>query len=137
MQNTANTANTLDRHRYITYNKKLKSSKVTSTFQLESLPPTSAAATQHSYRTYHAVQQSLGKYLNPLEWGLIADGEDLTPLYTTKQVAPDKLLNMISCGCKSGCVRNCACVKLGMHCSVMCSNCNGQLCKNIPVSDVV
>ena len=36
----AKTASTLNRHRYVTYNKKLKSAKASSKFTLETLPPT-------------------------------------------------------------------------------------------------
>lgn len=131
----AATATTLNRQRYISYNNKLKSAKASSKFTLETLPPTSAAARQHSFRAYHAVQQSQGNHLNPLEWGWVTDDDgDLIPVYTDTQVAPDRLLKMISCGCKTGCAnQQCSCFKLGIHCSVMCSTCNGQICKNIPI----
>ena len=126
------TATSLNKLRYIIYNMKLKGTKVTSAFLLETLPPTTAAAKQHSYRAYHTVQQCLGNDLNPLDWGWALSGNDLIPVYTDKQVAPDRLLKMVSCGCKGGCVKNCSCVKLEIFCSVMCSHCNGQLCKNTP-----
>ena len=126
-------ATTLDRLRYLNYNQKLKNAKITSEFLLESLPPTSAATKQHSLRVYHAVQQSLGVYINPLDCGWAADGDALKPVYTDVEVAPPRLLKMISCGCKTGCTRGCGCVKLGIYCSVMCSNCNGQSCQNVNV----
>ena len=129
----AKTAMTLDRQRYVSYKQKLKNAKITSAFLLETLPPTSTAAKQHSFRVYHAVQQSLGVTLNPLDWGWVADGDLLKPVYTNTEVAPPKLLKMISCGCKTGCTRGCGCVKLNMYCSVMCSSCNGQSCQNINV----
>jgi len=46
-------------------------------------------------------------------------------------IAPDALLNMISLGCKAdGCGVSCGCRKIGVHCSVLCTKCNGQTCKN-------
>ena len=125
---------TLDRLRYIRYNQQLKSAKVNMNFKLETLPPTSAAARLHFYRVYHAVRQAMGNHLNPLDWGWMYEGADLVPIYTEQKPAPDRLLKMVSCGCKAGGCGGgrCSCVKLGIHCSVMCSNCNGESCKNSP-----
>jgi len=36
---------------------------------LVALPPTSAAAREHSFRVYHQMQQWLGVELPPTEWG--------------------------------------------------------------------
>ena len=122
----------LDEQRYITYNKKISKMKLTSTFKLESLPPTSNAAAQHFYRTYHTVQQCLGHDKDPTEWGWKLMNDSLIPIMSTKQVAPDVLLNMISCGCKTGCTNSCGCRKIGMQCSAMCNTCQGQTCTNSP-----
>ena len=45
--------------------------KTSSTFKLEMLPPTSAAAKYHTYRAYFTVQEWLGNvaHLNPTNWG--------------------------------------------------------------------
>ena len=56
----------------------------------------------------------------------------LCPVMATKPPAPDILLNMISCGCKTGCRVSCGCRKIGMKCSPMCNFCLGQTCTNIP-----
>ena len=53
------TCNSLDKLRYIQYMQKI--SKISGTFQLKSLPPTSAAAKFHSYRAYYAVREWQGK----------------------------------------------------------------------------
>ena len=50
---------------------------------------------------------------------------------STKQAAPNVLLNMISCGCNAGCTNSCGCRKIGMDCP-MCSTCQGQTCTNSP-----
>ncbi|KAG1658676.1 Cytoplasmic tRNA 2-thiolation protein 1 [Nymphon striatum] len=51
---------------------------------------------------------------------------------TDRTVAPDSLLNMVSCGCKpDGCSNmTCSCNKLGLFCTSMCSKCSGQTCNN-------
>ena len=103
-----------------------------SSFDLANLPPTSAAAKQHSFRAYHTVQGWLGQDLPPEEWGWkIVDGV-LMPVETDRAFAPDSLLNMVSCCCKEdGCSSMlCSCKKLGLFCSSMCSKCHGLTCQN-------
>ena len=53
-------------------------------------------------------------------------------MMTTKQSAPDVFLNMISCGCTSGCTNSCGCQKTGMKFGPMCNICQGQTCTNCP-----
>ncbi|KAG1709760.1 Multiple drug resistance-associated protein-like transporter 1 [Nymphon striatum] len=62
--------------------------------QLASLPPTSAAAKKHSYRTYHTVQEWMGNTLPPIEWGWRSHDGTLAPVETDRPVAPESLLNM-------------------------------------------
>lgn len=126
------TTSTLDKQRYLMYNKRISKMKLTSTFKLETLPPTSDAAAQHSYRAYHTVQQCLGNDKDPTQWGWKRINNTLFPMMTTKQPAPDVLLNMISCGCTSGCTNSCGCRKTGMKCGPMCNICQGQTCTNCP-----
>ena len=104
--------------------------KWTSTFKLETLPPTSDAAAQHSYRAYHTVQQCLGNDKDPTQWRWKRINNTLFPIMTTKQPAPDALLNMISCRCTSGCTNSCGCRKTRMKCGPMCNICQGQTCTN-------
>ena len=54
----ARTVTTLDKYRYTRYNYLISRSSLSSTLKLESLPPTSAAAAQHSLRTYLTVYSS-------------------------------------------------------------------------------
>lgn len=91
---------TLDKLRYIKYMHKV-GTKATS-FQLQYIPPTSAAAKYHSYQAYFAVQEWLGNVgiLQPTQWGWeLLDGI-LVPITTDKPVAPDSVLRIVSCGCK-------------------------------------
>ena len=112
------------------YLKSIKASSLKTEFSLESLPPTSAAVKHHSYKVYHTVQQSEGNRSSPIYFSWMAHNNQLVPVMTEKTVAPDNLLKMISCACKSGCRKNCGCRKLTISCTSMCTACNGQLCDN-------
>ena len=68
--------------RYLTYDKAIGNSNLSTSFKLECLPPTSAALRQHSYRTYHAVQQALGRSLPALDWGWM-NQNDIGPTYAS------------------------------------------------------
>ncbi|ELU12774.1 hypothetical protein CAPTEDRAFT_192602 [Capitella teleta] len=121
---------TLDKLRYYKYKQAKRKSPLTPTIKLESLPPTSAAAAQHSLRAYHQVQTWRGKMVDATAWGWqIRDGI-LAPVETTKGVAPQNLLKMVACGCKTQCGKSCGCRKLGLKCSSMCSHCEGESCSN-------
>jgi len=117
--------------RYTAYKQAISRNSLSSSFQLASLPPTSAAAKQHSFRTYLTLQEWMENRLLPTEWGWRLQDGMLTPVETDRLIAPDTLLNMISCGCKAdGCGGSCGCRKLGVFCSSLCSKCSGQTCNN-------
>ena len=128
------TTKSLDELRYVRYNNQITSKKLTavSGVELKALPPTSDAAKYHSYRAYYQVQQWLGNELPPTEWGWtrISQNENLVPVVKDKPAAPQKVLKLISCGCKQGCNRNCKCRKAGLLCTPLCSGCNGTDCTN-------
>ena len=105
-------------------------SSLSSGFKLESLPPT-VAAEFHSCHAYLAVQQWIGNNLCPTDWGWQYRDGSLVPLTTDRPVAPTRVLQIVSCGCKTGCWTTCGCRKSGMYCSPMCSQCDGQTCSNI------
>ena len=90
---------------YQHYIKQIGNSKLTSTFQLEALPPTPPALIQNIFRVYHSVQQFMGNNLTATDWGWIKKNVTLYPVLSHKAIAPDNLLEMISFGCKSGCTR--------------------------------
>ena len=81
--------------RHLTYFKAIGNSNLSTSFKLECLPPTSAALRQHSYRTYHAVQQALGRSLPVLDWGLMNQNDILMPVLTDKPAAPERLLKLV------------------------------------------
>lgn len=117
----------LNKLRFLLYKKKcLKST----TFKLESLPPTIAAAKEHIFRVYLQVQQWLGNELSATDWGWQKSNVGLRPMYTTDTIIPDELLETFACSCKTGCVSNkCTCKSHGLECTDLCENCDGQ-CDN-------
>ena len=124
----------LDEQRHILYSRTVSKASVSSVFKLEILPSTTAAAKFYSYRTYHTVQQWLGNQLDPLDWGWrLTPAGMLAQIEMDKPVAPDHVLKMISCGCKTGSGRSCGCRKAGLKRSVMCSQCHGYVCSNINI----
>ena len=105
--------------------------------QPQSLPPTSAATKYHSLRTYQQVQAWIGEstHVPPGEWGWKVVNRQMLPIATDVPAAPQELLEIISCRCKSGCnSMRCSCRKNRMDCSTACAECRG-VCSNISASD--
>lgn len=86
------------------------------------------------YRVYYQVQTWLGNELNPEDWGWKLIDNTLEPIKTLLPPAPEKLLNTIFCNCKKGCSAKCGCKKVGLLCSLVCTNCQGQSCSNVQFS---
>ena len=68
--------------------------------------------------------------LPPTEWGWKLINGQLQPVLTRQPPAPEKLLSLISCSCKSGCERSCGCKKSGLFCTILCGHCHGNGCSN-------
>ncbi|GFO02494.1 hypothetical protein PoB_002899900 [Plakobranchus ocellatus] len=108
--------------------------KVTSsitTVQVRFLPPTSAAAKYHSLRVYLQVQDWIDTTfdLQPEVWGWQLSSGRLDPCTTDLPPAPELLLKMIRCNCKSDCrSKRCTCRKHGLECSLACGQCKGIGC---------
>ena len=120
-----NDVQSLDELRYIAYGRSMTKSK----FNLACLPPTTAAAREHSFRTFHQVQTWMG-YVMPAEsWGWKQTANGLMPVTTVKDAAPQELLKFLTCKCSQGCGNRCGCRKGGLKCSEACY-CNGQSCSN-------
>lgn len=84
-------ATSLDSLRYILYQKTVGKAKLSSKFELKRLPPTTDAASFHSLRAYHTIQQWHGRYLDPMLYGWRQHNNDLKPIYISKPPLPDKL----------------------------------------------
>ena len=81
----------LDVKRHQLYLRAIAKKKVCAKFDLATLPPTSAAARQHSFRVYHKVHQWRGVALNPTDWGWRLKDGRITPLPTLRETAPGTL----------------------------------------------
>ena len=97
----------------------------------EKLPPTTNAASFHSYRTYHQVQAWRGKDLSSLDWGWLDSPNGLIPVRMDQPAAPEQLLKTIKCNCTGRCdTKRCTCRKNGLQCTLACGNCRGNSCPN-------
>ncbi|KAG1683448.1 hypothetical protein GQR58_009987 [Nymphon striatum] len=79
----------LDKYSHIAYKMAIGRSSLSSSFQLASLPPTSAAAKQHACHTHIPVQERMGNIPPPTEWGWRSRDGILGPVETDMPVAPD------------------------------------------------
>lgn len=104
----------------------------------ENLPPTERATFFHSLRVH--LQVSQWKHLdlaclNPLDWGWKMENDVMVPIKTDLEAAPDWLLQVIRCKCKSTTkhpcsTQTCSCRKNGLSCVAACGNCHGENCEN-------
>ena len=120
----------LDKLRHRKFCEKVSTS--TSPVQVHTLPPTAAAARYHSMRVYYQVQEWIGQAeLDPQQWGWdLVDGK-LNPTTTDLPPAPQELLKIVHCNCRSDCSsQRCTCRKMGLECSVACGECRGTSCSN-------
>ena len=86
------TTKCLNVHRHRRFMKAVPICPVQSKIQLAALPPTSAAAKEHSLSVYHQVQMWLEVELPPTEWGLkLIDGQ-LQPVLHCRQLFQITLL---------------------------------------------
>ena len=75
----------------------------------------------------------MGNELNALEWGWKEVSGRYYPITTAEdiRIAPDVVLDLVNCACKSGCTsRKCSCKRFDLPCTLACVNCQGQDCNN-------
>ena len=109
----------------------------------EKLPPTDEAAKHHGFLAHLQVVEwkMLDQRFNlsPTEWGwkemiTSQNKKYLTPVRTSKAVAPENLLKVIRCSCKAKkkqCGANvCTCRKHGIKCIAACGRYHGESCDN-------
>ena len=121
----------LDQLRYRKFTNKVMCSSTC--VKVQSLPPTSAAAKFHCFRAYYQVHEWLDSNaeLCPLALGWVRVNDRLVPIRTDLAAAPDDLLKMIRCRCKSSCdTKRCTCRRNGLECSLGCGECRGITCSN-------
>ena len=100
----------------------------------ENLPPTEASAKLYSARVFLQVQAWLGNItLSPNEWVYELEGGHLRAVRMVNRAAPDNLLKVMRCNCKSTCsTLSRTYMKHGItiKCSLACGNCKGICCSN-------
>ncbi|KAE8745769.1 hypothetical protein FOCC_FOCC007485 [Frankliniella occidentalis] len=131
-------APTLDTLRYYEYYYKVTHAESPmSVVLLSDLPPTSDGARQHSLRAYLTVQEWLGNALDPTRWGWYRGDRSLHPVPARLPPAPQELLTLIACNCKTGCREGsgCSCRKADLPCTPACGKCRGDRCSNTEEGD--
>ncbi|GBN04120.1 hypothetical protein AVEN_232538-1 [Araneus ventricosus] len=99
-------------------------------FNFASLPPTTAAAREHSVRAYLQVQLWSGFAKSPIDRGWKETKHRLFPATTYKESAPPALLSIISYKCAKGCNLTCTCRKSGIKYSSIAITAKG---KGVPI----
>ena len=120
----------LDAFRYYAFTCAIAKKSAKDSFNLTTLPPTSAAANSTSSVPISRSNSGLAR-----SWSLQTGGggvymDTLIPVPTDQPTAPERLLYLVSCKCKTGCSRGCGCRRVGALCSPMCTNCMGITCTN-------
>ena len=63
------------------------------------------------------------------------NGSKYVPIMTDIKPAPEEVLKITLCNCKSNCkTTRCTCRKYGIFCSSICNTCIGSNCDNVNVS---
>ena len=109
---------TLSSLRHIIFIKKVATAQACVT--PERLPPTSPATRFHSQRVYFQIVVWMGmtNEMNPTEWGWKQENDQLIPIMTQNNAAPDALLKIIHCSCSGGGCKSCRCIcrRYGLPC---------------------
>jgi hypothetical protein len=85
--------------RHVTFTKEVATAKAFVT--TERLPPASPAKGFHSQRVYFQIMVWMGmaSETDPTDWGRKQERDELIPIMTDKNTAPDELLKIINCNC--------------------------------------
>ena len=123
--------------RYIKYMDTVAKSK--SSIRPEVLPPSERAAFFHCLRIFLQIMQwkiLSPNQFNPADWGWKLEGSEFVPITTDMAPAPEDILNVVRCRCKSSSKRqcgvstSCSCRKHGLKCVSACGECHGMECLN-------
>ena len=121
---------TLGEVRYSNFSRKAAAGMI----KLETLPPTEGAAAQHSLRAYLQTRDWLllkSMSLDPSDYGWTVGVHGYEPVPTLDPMAPEELLQFISCNCHGDCSsRRCSCKKNHVKSISACRVCQGITCKN-------
>ena len=112
---------------------KKKVVSATSFVSLEQLLPTALTTKFHSLRVYYQIMTWLGKdnSLEATNWGWQCDHNEYQPVMCDKAPAPDSLLKIVLCNCKTACSSSrCTCQHYGLPCTSDCGQCQTVSCEN-------
>ena len=93
---------------------------------LENLPPTQEVLKQHIKRArYQSIcwkkaLTAIQELPIPANWGWKKNTVGWEPLWTTISEASEACHELIHCGCKKGCTRQCKCIKAALKCTALC-----------------
>jgi hypothetical protein len=110
--------------RYNIFIKKIASAK--SFVTPERLPPTASSTKFHCLRTYYQIMVWTEREgdIDVMNWGWKLEDNNLVPIMSEMNAAPDNLIKMIHCNrttaCKTPC---CSCVGYGLPCHAVCGLC--------------
>jgi 5'-3' exonuclease len=99
----------------------------------ERLPPTESSTNFHCLRVYFQTMTWMGMASNidPLNWGWKLEDNQLVPIMSSMNAAPDSLLKIVHCNCASGCnTARCSCRTYGLPCASACGSCQLTSCDN-------
>ena len=73
----------------------------------------------------------MGKSLDATAYGWREKDGKFLPVKTDLPPAPNYLLEVIHCNCKTGCsTLKCTCRRHGLECTFACGDCKGSSCSN-------
>ena len=107
----------------------------------EMLPPTPGAFLPHLLRVnYISMRDKSYKEACPelpliTENGWIIEGNNILPVKCLELPAPKAVLELVKCGCKSGCGGRCSCSNNMLPCTPLCK-CYGVECPNLRRDEV-
>lgn len=71
-----------------------------------------------------------------MEIALMLDAKNvLLPKHSTLSFAPEDIIDIISCNCKTICGWRCRCIKNNLKCTDLCGQCAGVSCANVESLD--
>ena len=128
--------------RFDIWSQKMGNKKLTAAPQLKSLPPTTAAFTEHVHRAHlqaavwrAALEADPPAFQHTHGWTTDQTSNTLVPIPLPPNVtsAPDEVLKMIRCGCRSVppcATAKCSCSAARLSCSVFCGYHGAENCGN-------
>ena len=119
----------LAKMRYNIFSKKIVSAS--SFVTRERLLPTESATKLHFRRAYYQVWAGKEEGMDPRNWGWNLQDNQLVPLMSTMNAAPENLLKIIHCNCSTACkTLHCSCRRYGLPCTTVCGLCQIEECDN-------